>query len=564
VIVPPFGWQEVAARRGLRSWAAALAEAGHPCVRLDLPSTGDSAGSPDDPDRLEAWIESVGAVARRLGEETGAPEVIALGLGLGGLVAVAAAAAGAPLGGLILWGVPDRGRALLRELRAHHGMVAEAFADDVRDAADGEGIELTGYRLSAQTAAGLQQLTLSALSLPGGGRQALLLGREGAEPDAKLAEHLRDGGWAVETAPGDGFAALQSNPQDAAMPRPVIATVERWLERVPSLHDRSEQEGPAGRRRLGESRDRSPLRCHHDGVELTETALWVPGARGRNLAVLTEPLDGERAPAAVALLGAGALWHAGPNRTWVQFSRRWAARGIATVRIDLAGLGESDGDDSYLLTDASFYEPWRDNEVRELLDALQARGTADRFIVGGLCSGAYQGLRRALVDDRVVGLLLLNLYAVRFTLGLVAERALRNQLGHHVPRGEGRALSLPDLVRLAGVARPDLTWRALRRSAERGQRRETLAALDALRDRQVETLLLLAEAEPFLSQIERLGIPDQLERWPNLAFERVPSRDHMFRAAWLQREVSDALDGGVRRALDRLAAVERVTAGSVR
>ena len=52
LLAPPFGWEEIAAHRAVRDWAAHLAAHGYPVLRLDLPGTGDSAGGPTDPGTL--------------------------------------------------------------------------------------------------------------------------------------------------------------------------------------------------------------------------------------------------------------------------------------------------------------------------------------------------------------------------------------------------------------------------------------------------------------------------------------------------------------------------------
>jgi len=64
VMFTPFGWGEMSSYRGLRSWAVHLAESGYPTLRMDLPGTGDSGGSPRDPERLQAWTEASCEAAR--------------------------------------------------------------------------------------------------------------------------------------------------------------------------------------------------------------------------------------------------------------------------------------------------------------------------------------------------------------------------------------------------------------------------------------------------------------------------------------------------------------------
>src|SRR5437868_1729268 len=120
LLCPSFGWHQDCSYRGLRAWATELADAGYPAARLTLPSTGDSAGSPHDPGRLDAWTAAVSDGAGWLRQACGAERVVAIGIGLGGMAAYRAVAAGAPIDDLVLWAVPDRGRALLRELRGYH------------------------------------------------------------------------------------------------------------------------------------------------------------------------------------------------------------------------------------------------------------------------------------------------------------------------------------------------------------------------------------------------------------------------------------------------------------
>ncbi len=124
LLCPPFGWDELCTHRSLRAWADALAGAGHAALRLDLPGTGDSGGSPCDPDRLAAWTEAVAAAADWLRGETGGERIVAVGLGLGGMLALRALAGGAPIDDLVLWSVPARGSLLLREMRAFAQMAA--------------------------------------------------------------------------------------------------------------------------------------------------------------------------------------------------------------------------------------------------------------------------------------------------------------------------------------------------------------------------------------------------------------------------------------------------------
>ena len=266
---------------------------------------------------------------------------------------------------------------------------------------------------------------------------------------------------------------------------------------------------------------------------VVESPLGYSGSHGEVFGILSRDPSAGPAPLALLLLSSGALPHTGPNRAWVEMARRWAARGIPTVRLDLAGIGEAGGEDPELVSDESTYESWRVDDVRGVLDQLQAAGIAERFVLGGLCSGANSSLQGALADSRVCGLLLINLFLVTWSGELIAERIRRAAIADGLPN--------------AGV-------RSLDCSAERRQAAEAIAAFDRLRERGTEVLLLFGEQEALYQEFARQGLLDQLDRWPNLRLERIPSRDQMFRAQWLQRHVHERVDEALERMLARLPA----------
>ena len=67
-------------------------------------------------------------------------------------------------------------------------------------------------------------------------------------------------------------------------------------------------------------------------------------------------------------------------------------------------------------------------------------------------------------------------------------------------------------------------------------------------------MLLFGEQEALYEEFARQGLLDQLDRWPNLRLERIPSRDQMFRAQWLQRHVHERVDEALEGMLARFPA----------
>jgi len=269
----------------------------------------------------------------------------------------------------------------------------------------------------------------------------------------------------------------------------------------------------------------------------------------------------------VVFLNAGAVRRIGPNRLWVELARRWAARGVATMRLDGAGLGDSDGDDTRWSETEAFYESHRVTEVTGALDALAAQGLGERFVLVGLCSGGYWALHGALADDRVVAALPVNPGVLVWDTAIEAERDARKvrklarpHIWRKILRGgfslrEGwavlRALvTQPLRARRAGAAPEDPEEEV----ATHGERVDEL--LDALEDRGVRVDLVLTADEPVGDELRRDGQLDRLERWPGLTVTLLPGtvRAHTLRPTQLQRAVSDLLDRSLDRELARAAA----------
>jgi pimeloyl-ACP methyl ester carboxylesterase len=547
VLCPPFGWDDVCSYRSRRAWAEALALAGLPALRFDFPGTGDSAGSPRDPDQLEMWTRAVGELALWLRAETGCARVAALGIGLGGIVACHALTNGAEIDDLVLWAVPARGRALIRELRTFANL--QAGGVDAANDRTGE-LEAGGFVMTSETVASLEQLDLTATPVPDGSRRrALLLERDGLAPDVRLREHFTRSGAAVSIAPGEGYGEMMDDPRLARAPRAVIARTVAWI---------SEAAGVAGARSSGHATPPAALErlelVGEDGTIIIETPLNLEVPSGRLFGILAEPADGRPAQVCCVLFNAGAIRRVGPNRMWVELARRWAARGVPSVRIDLRALGDSDGDERRYASNDEYYRPELTDQALATLDALCELGLPDRFALVGLCSGAYWSLRAALIDPRVIGALMVNLWAFRWSRALLAERDLRRAAALLRGRESSEWIS-------PKILRADLRTSARRatrlaghilagRVVRRWRRREIERLLDELHARDIRLLLQFSAGEPLYDDLIRDGLPARAGRWPNLAWDVIPGADHTFRALRLQRHVHARLDRALQDVLE--------------
>lgn len=569
LICPPFGWDDVCSYRSRRDWAESLASSGHPTLRIDLPGCGDSGGSPADPGRLDAWTAAVDDAASWLRAKTGCRKTAAIGIGLGGLLLCRAIAAGAEVDDLVLWAVPSRGQAFVRELRAFGRMEAAKFGlppDGVEASPPPDAAEAGGFLLSAETIDDLERLDVARLPFTDGQiRRAYLLGRDGISVDDDLRRRLEETGAAVTVSPGRGYGAMMAEPQEARPPTEIFVRVETWLCQdgagtdgrwsTPSAQRRPtparQAQAPRPRRAL---LDRDAAELMFDGVRLRETPLRIERPFGTMFGVLAEPADGSTSELATLLLNAGAIRHIGPNRMWVQAARRWAARGVPSLRLDLEGLGETDGDAARFSDVAEMYVPELFDQARAALDVLEARCSVRHFALAGLCSGAFWSFHGALRDERVSAAFMVNPRTLFWDAPLETVRYLRRGLllpssWRMIARGEVRPSRI---ARVIGRAPASLARHTLaRRRAHRTGRDELGEAFDLLRDQGKRLTFVFSEKEPFYEELARQRRFERDGRWPNISVDLIPGPDHTLRPLYSQASALAALDRALAHELER-------------
>jgi pimeloyl-ACP methyl ester carboxylesterase len=139
-------------------------------------------------------------------------------------------------------------------------------------------------------------------------------------------------------------------------------------------------------------------------TEATETIARF-GAGGRLLGIVTLPPQRRDDAPACLFLNAGVVHRIGPHRINVKIARALAEIGIASIRIDLSGLGDS--------APAPGAVHSGEQTVLDLQDAMahleQTLGIR-RFIVFGLCSGSVHAYWLAQKDERIVGVTMFDSY----------------------------------------------------------------------------------------------------------------------------------------------------------
>jgi dienelactone hydrolase len=187
------------------------------------------------------------------------------------------------------------------------------------------------------------------------------------------------------------------------------------------------------------------------------------GADGHLVGVLARPGAAEvpgagAGPAArpvVIFLNAGVLHRVGPHRLHVILARRLAAAGIASLRLDLSGIG-----DSRAVPGALSFRESAVADTRAAIDWLAGElgaGAAPRVVLFGLCSGADNALATAAADPRVAAIAIVDppAYATpRARMRRVAARVQRLGSVRAVARWGADALLRRVRARLRPAAAP--------------------------------------------------------------------------------------------------------------
>ena len=236
--------------------------------------------------------------------------------------------------------------------------------------------------------------------------------------------------------------------------------------------------------------------------------------------------------------------------------------GVPSFRIDVDGIGDADGDAARFVDVGEFYTAEIGSQVQAALDALQERGMGQRFVLVGLCSGAYWAFHQAALDGRVTAAFILNARALIWDPELETRRAARGIEAVLKATSWGRILRgevAASRVRAVGAALARGFVRTVIRAPIRLIRliryRQAGDPIDAVLDRLLETdtrvLLAFSGDEPLAAELKDDGLLGRLDRWPNVSLRDLPGRDHTVRTIVAQTAVHDLIDEELKTELAR-------------
>ena len=413
VLCPPLGIDYVNTYPVLRHLANRLAFHGIPVLRFDYSGTGNSCGFDVDADRVASWLRDIREARTTLSRVAGCREVGLFGVRIGALLA-AAVAHDTVLPCLVLWGPVARGRAYVREMRAMH-LTAEG--PQLARLDEDSNIEAGGFVFTPQTGYDLAAISLDSL-LPKTER-ILFAARDDLPSDQALPKS-----WVrAEQHTFPGFAGMLTSPHNSYyhMPFAAIDRFEQWIVDAAQITSPSVTEGGALQLTTMLRTVRFSGRPNVTQANVRESIVHF-GEHGERFAIITEPLSGARPDIPWAILSSGGVDHtAGQNRLSLLLSRALAQTGMRCVRFDFPGVGDSVVAPPAL--ENKTYQTTNSAEIASLIAALQREHGAQKFILMGLCSGAFASFHGGLElkQQPIVECLLFNPLTFYWDEGMSAD-----------------------------------------------------------------------------------------------------------------------------------------------
>lgn len=418
VICPPIGHEQIHSYRSMLHLADQFAARGITALRINYDGMGDSAGVDEDPDRFTAWLDSIKTAIHVLKSEHGCEKVGLLGLRIGASLA-ALVAEDIELACLVVWAPCEKGRSYLREAKLLSPTNYESKLGLTNTNND---IESAGFVITEQTAAQLSTLNLHKVSPKM--TRIFIGGRDDLNDDFSLQKSWQAQSLVVEYSRLPGFMDMLATPHDTQVPLTAIHEIVTWVNK----HNSGIKLAPDKLRITDNSYKVTVLPPNYQiGALVSPNAKEIPfsfGPQNELFGITCEPLqEVSKTRPIVIFLNAGAVYHIGVNRLYVLLARELASSGFHSLRMDIGGLGDSIARDNE--TENTLYIPSVSDDVAMAIKALKQDNKAEKFVVIGLCAGAYASFHAKLdlPEAPIVECILINPLTFYWKEGMSLEES---------------------------------------------------------------------------------------------------------------------------------------------
>jgi uncharacterized protein len=228
LICQPVGHEYINSHRALRQLAVRLAGAGFPVLRFDYSGCGDSYGEAEE-SNITRWLEDIATAVAELRALSGTYPVCAIGLRLGGTLAVLAGSRCRDLESLVLWEPVVNGRTYLRELRSLQEEMLRFRPKPKLTKKSQAYMEILGFPLSSVLHTQLEELQLAQVAERPAAR-VLIVENTPAHDAGDLKNHLMDNQAQVEHETVQAPQIWLPTPDGSLLvPAQVLQSVVSWV-----------------------------------------------------------------------------------------------------------------------------------------------------------------------------------------------------------------------------------------------------------------------------------------------------------------------------------------------
>jgi len=384
VICNPLGVEYMSGHRSIRHLADQLAKSGIPTLRFDYACNGDSTGGHFRDFTVSQVVDDIRSATDAARSETGASQIVLIGIGLGATFA-AMAADQSDFGQLILWNPTVKGSRFVREQR-----LLSDVLDQNKDT-DSDAIDSAGLYMTAELQQSFASIDLAQLAWQGK-TPVLLISKKDAGSHRKLVETLSTRDFPFEHTILPGYEEMMYQPTNTIVPVQAIDFICEWVLRTRSSRRRDDA--------TAEVAAITNKQVLIRGTDAASNALTeIPGMFGTQdqlFGIATLPGGSTQAQSrkrAFVFLNCGVEHQSGPHRMYTRLCRTLASQGEFTFRFDIEGIGDSvsiGGNE-----ENTPYSPTALDDIDQAIRFLKERYGCDEFILSGICAGAFHAFKSA-------------------------------------------------------------------------------------------------------------------------------------------------------------------------
>jgi pimeloyl-ACP methyl ester carboxylesterase len=411
ILCNSFGHEYVWTHKGMRHLADELSARGIWVLRFDYRGSGDSAGADGASDQFDTAVADVGDAITWLRQETGVTHVTLCGMRLGAAFALLAARQ-CPVDALALLAPVVSGRSYMRELSVVYKTWFDQLVPFVRAAQPLGGLlNVLGqvYSKELQAQLGSIDLAASLKDVSNGPSSRALIVHTRAAACELLRARLAALGVEVDSQPFDDYTSFFQETAFSVIPMQVFKAAVEWM---------------AGGLVADVANMSASRQIEWDEGLALETAEAIErpvrvGVAGM-FGVLCEPRRMVTGDSVLLITNTSANAHVGDSRLSVRMAREMARLGIASLRFDCHGIGDSPSQADAVSTQSTFdaiYSTATTDDVAAAAAWLKGQGYRN-VVSFGICSGAYSALRAALVEPALSGAIAVNLPSFHMQLGV--------------------------------------------------------------------------------------------------------------------------------------------------